>query len=77
MVRFVANNLHPTDHPRIDQWVHRINYWLKNGLEELYFIIHMDQEKHSPELAGYLIDQLNSVCGLKLKKPVIVQQELF
>jgi len=77
MVRFVANNLHPTDHPRVDAWVERISYWLENGLEELYFIIHMDQEKHSPELAGYLIDKLNERCGLGLKKPALVQQELF
>lgn len=77
MVRFVANNLHPTDHVRVDTWVERINYWMENGLEELYFIIHMDHEKHSPELAGYLIEKLNASCGLKLKKPVIVQQELF
>ncbi|RYZ19975.1 MAG: DUF72 domain-containing protein, partial [Chitinophagaceae bacterium] len=77
MIRFVANNLHPTDHSRIDQWVERIQYWLENGLKELYFIIHMDQEKHSPELAEYLIDNLNAACRLKLKKPVIVQQELF
>lgn len=77
MIRFVANNLHPTDHPRIDAWVERIGHWLQKGLEELYFIIHMDQEKHSPELAGYLIDRLNEQCGLHLKKPVLAQQELF
>lgn len=77
MVRFVANNLHPTDHPRIDDWIERIVYWIDSGLEELYFIIHMDQEKHSPELAGYLIDKLNDRCNLRLKKPVLVQQELF
>ena len=77
MVRFVANNLHPTDHPRVDGWIKRIAYWIDNGLEELYFIIHMDQEKNSPELAGYLVDKLNATCGLKLKKPVVVQQELF
>lgn len=77
MVRFVANNLHPTDHTRIDGWVHRINQWLENGLETLYFIIHMDNEKHSPELAGYLVDKLNAVCGLNLKKPALLQQELF
>jgi uncharacterized protein YecE (DUF72 family) len=77
MVRFVANNLHPTDHPRVDQWVQRIGYWLEQGLSSLYFIIHMDQEKHSPELAAYLIDRLNERCGLTLKKPSLLQQELF
>ncbi|NTS41789.1 DUF72 domain-containing protein [Flavisolibacter sp. BT320] len=77
MVRFVANNLHPTDYTRIDDWVNRITSWIEAGLQELYFIIHMDQEKHSPELAGYLVDKLNAACGLQLKKPVLLQQELF
>lgn len=77
MVRFVANNLHPTDHPRIDQWVSRLAYWVENGVSEAYFFIHMANEKHSPELAGYLIDGLNAACGLQLKKPVLLQQELF
>jgi uncharacterized protein YecE (DUF72 family) len=77
MVRFVANNLHPTDYTRIDEWVLRIAAWMESGLQELYFIIHMDQEKHSPELVGYLADKLNAACGLNLKKPVLLQQELF
>jgi uncharacterized protein YecE (DUF72 family) len=77
MIRFVANNLHRTDHTRVDDWIKRMAFWIENGLQELYFIIHMPNEKHSPELAGYLIDGLNAACGLSLKKPVIVQQELF
>jgi uncharacterized protein YecE (DUF72 family) len=77
MIRFVANNLHPTDYARMDDWVNRITYWVDNGLEELYFIIHMDNEKHSPELAVNLVDKLNTACGLQLKKPVLLQQELF
>jgi uncharacterized protein YecE (DUF72 family) len=77
MVRFVSNNLHPTDYTRIKDWVQRIACWIENGLQEIYFFIHMPNEKHSPELAGYLIDHLNAACGLKLKKPVLLQQELF
>lgn len=77
MVRFVANNLHPTDYTRINQWVARISSWINNGLSELYFFVHMANEKHSPELAGYLVDALNAACGLQLKKPVLLQQELF
>lgn len=77
MIRFVANSLHSTDYTRINDWVKRIAYWIENGLNELYFIIHMPAEKHSPELAGYLIEGLNAACGLHLKKPVLLQQELF
>lgn len=77
MVRFVGNNLHPTDYRRLGDWVDRITHWIGMGLQRLYFIIHMDQEKHSPELAGYLVDKLNAACGLQLKKPALLQQELF
>jgi uncharacterized protein YecE (DUF72 family) len=76
-VRFVSNNLHPTDYTRIDEWVKRIAYWLENGLEELYFIVHMPNEKHSPELVSYLVDGLNAATELALNKPKLVQGELF
>ena len=68
-IRFVSNNLHPTDYTRIDSWVERIGYWIENGLEELYFIVHMHEEAHSSELSGYLIEKLNEKYGLSLKKP--------
>lgn len=77
MIRFVANSLHLTDYNRIDEWVKRMAHWIESGLQEAYFIIHMPEEKHSPELAIYLIDRLNKTCGLQVKKTVIVQPELF
>lgn len=76
-VRFVSNNLHPTDYTRIDDWIKRINDWLNRGLQELYFIVHMAEEKHSPELVSYFVDKLNAACGLQLKKPFLIQGELF
>lgn len=71
-IRFVGNSLHDTDYIRIDEWVNRIKYWLDNGLEELYFFMHMHDETYSPELSSYLVDKLNSVCGLSLKNPLFI-----
>lgn len=71
-IRYVGNSLHPTDYTRIDAWVQRIAYWLNNGLSELYFFMHMHDEALSPELSLYLVEQLNKVCGLNLKKPAFV-----
>ena len=61
-IRFVANNLHPTDYGRIDEWVQRIKHWLDMGMKELYFFIHMPDEALSPELIVYLIGALNEQC---------------
>lgn len=74
-IRFVGNNLHATDYARIDAWVLRIQQWLLQGLEELYFFVHQPEEAHSPVLAAYLIKQLNAVCGLQLQVPQFVQEQ--
>lgn len=75
-IRYVGNSLHTTDYTRIDVWVKRMKYWLDNGLQELYFFMHMHNEATSPELTVYLVDKLNQACGLKLKAPVFIQRPL-
>ena len=69
-IRFVGNGLHPTDYTRIDSWVDRIGEWLKAGLERCYFFMHQHDERYSPELCKYLIEQLNAKHGLGLQMPV-------
>ncbi len=71
-IRYVGNSLHKTDYTRCDEWVQRIKYWLKKGIKEVYFFMHMHDEATSPELTVYLVDQLNKECGLDLIKPQII-----
>jgi uncharacterized protein YecE (DUF72 family) len=68
-IRFVGNDLHPSDYIRIDHWVSRIRDWLKDGLESLYMFMHSADETYSPELSGYLAEALNSTCGLQIPIP--------
>jgi uncharacterized protein YecE (DUF72 family) len=75
-IRYVGNSLHPTDYTRSDAWVQRIKYWLDNGLQELYFFMHMHDEATSPELTVYLVDKINAVCGLDLQKPKFAGNDL-
>lgn len=71
-IRYVGNSLHKTDYTRIDQWVDRIKYWLNNGIQEVYFFMHMHDEAFSPELTVYLVDKLNNEAGLNLDKPTFI-----
>lgn len=71
-IRYVGNSLHPTDYTRIDAWVQRLRSWLDQGLEELYFFMHMHNEATSPELTVYLVNKLNAACGLNLLKPQFI-----
>ena len=78
-IRYVGNSLHVTDYMRCDVWVKRIKYWMENGLQEIYFFMHMHDEATSPELTVYLVDKLNKECGLNLIMPKFIngQRTLF
>ena len=71
-IRYVGNSLHKTDYTRIDAWIKRMKYWLDNGLEELYFFMHMHDEAYSPELTVYLVDKFNAATGMQLQKPKFI-----
>lgn len=74
-IRYVGNSLHTSDYTRCDVWIERMKYWLDNGLEELYFFMHMHDEATSPELTVYLVDKMNKKMGLNLIKPTFVQEQ--
>jgi uncharacterized protein YecE (DUF72 family) len=69
-IRFVGNDLHPTDYTRIDAWAKRIRGWMDAGLQRLYFFLHENEEVHSPVIAKYAIQQFNRHCGTNLAEPV-------
>ncbi len=81
-VRFVGNALHATDYQRINDWVVRIQEWMQKGLTQLFFFIHEpDPNTLAPELAAYLVERLNAVCGIRMTgpKPIpqVIQGSLF
>jgi uncharacterized protein YecE (DUF72 family) len=74
-VRFLGNNMHPTDYPRIDAWVQRISQWLQQGLENLYFFMHHPQEAGAPELIDYMAEKLQAATGLVVKRPEFLARQ--
>ncbi|MES2630228.1 MAG: DUF72 domain-containing protein [Bacteroidota bacterium] len=78
-IRFVANDMHPTDYLRMDLWIERIADWIDQGLKRVYFYVHNQNELYSPKLCEYFITELNSRCKLDLTLPFEkpVQGELF
>jgi uncharacterized protein YecE (DUF72 family) len=59
-IRFSGNDLHKSDYLRIDEWAKRIQFWINNGLKDLYFFMHMHDEKYTPKLCDYLIEKLKN-----------------
>ena len=50
-IRFNANDLHPSDFKRIDDWVLLLKKWKEEGLKEIYFFVHTPNTSLCPELA--------------------------
>ncbi len=73
-IRYVGNSLHSTDFTRVDEWIDRIKSWINQGIEQVYFFMHMHDEDFSPELTVYMVDKLKDVCDLNLKKPVFIRK---
>jgi uncharacterized protein YecE (DUF72 family) len=67
-IRYVGAN-HESDYDRLDPWIDRIGKWKKEGLKELYFFVHQNEEKESPLLSAYFTEKLNKKLGLKLHIP--------
>ena len=66
-IRYVGNDLHKTDYTRIDEWAERLQYWQQHGLKEAFFFPHPGDEKYGPEMAQYVVKQLNKKCNAGLK----------
>ena len=73
-VRFNGYDLHPSDFSRMDEWVWRLKSWLEDGLEEIYFFLHQEDEKYTPETSAYFTRKINEVCNLDLRLPKFLNQ---
>ena len=74
-IRFVGNSLHPTDYARIDEWVQRIKQWQQMGLQSVWFFMHQHDERYSPELADYTVEQMNKHLGTSLLRPHFIDRD--
>lgn len=68
MVRFIGNDLHPTDDTRIADWVARLHTWINLGLEQVEFFVHEPEDRATPEVIANFIDRMNEECGLSIPK---------
>ena len=67
VVRFVGNELHPSDFLRIDFWATRITSWIRQGIKEVYFFIHQPTQAEVPDLARDFIEMINKRCELSIR----------
>jgi uncharacterized protein YecE (DUF72 family) len=74
-IRFVGNNMHKTDYPRIDAWIERIKSWLDGGIREVYFMMHQHDESNTPLISVPTIKKMNEVLGTKIPVPKLLNEQ--
>jgi len=78
-IRYVGAN-HPTDYSRLDDWVQRLKVWNEQGLKNIHFFVHQNEEQESPRLAAHFIELMNKELGTDLAIPKTLsdsQKDLF
>jgi uncharacterized protein YecE (DUF72 family) len=76
VIRFVGNELHPTDFNRLDDWAEKLKNWFSQGLEQVYFFLHEPDDVLCPELTEHFIKTMNATLGIELPKLRFYNQEV-
>ncbi|MCW3466060.1 DUF72 domain-containing protein [Chitinophaga nivalis] len=71
-LRFVTQGGHPLDKARLLDWIPRLNAWKDQGLEDIYFFLHVHDGKYE---AGFY-EEVQAVFGLT-PQPAQTQLSLF
>lgn len=69
IIRFVGNDLHPTDFKRINAWIEKILFWLRCGIQEVYFLVHQPSILKSPELMRILEKEIKASFDVEIRGP--------
>lgn len=67
-VRFVGNDLDPSDFTRLDAWARRIGEWASSGLSEVSFFVHEPENLRAPEASNAFVDRLPEAAAWGLRK---------
>jgi uncharacterized protein YecE (DUF72 family) len=76
MVRFVGNDLVPSDYSRLDEWVQKLKLWYAEGIEEVYFFTHEPDNIQAPEIAKYFVEKAKAaIPSLNIRGPKFREEE--
>lgn len=75
VIRFVGNDLVPSDYSRIDEWMIRLKEWFAQGLQSVYFFTHEPDNLKAPELAQYVVEQAQQIMPTVITRGPKWEQE--
>ena len=59
LLRFIGNNLHPSDFLRAEVWTERFFQWKNLGIQKIFLFVHEPDDISTPEMTEFFLDQMN------------------
>lgn len=65
-LRFIGNDLHPSDYTRARIWSKRLSEWQGWGLKRFFYMVHEPDDIRTPDMTDFVIQELNANCDAEL-----------
>lgn len=66
LLRFIGNNLDPSDFRRSKVWAQRFADFQGKSLPQVYYFVHEPDDIKAPDMADQVIQDLNEACSLDI-----------
>jgi uncharacterized protein YecE (DUF72 family) len=73
-IRWVGNDLHPTDFNRLKDWINRLEEWRLRGVSEIYFMLHEPENDKVPEIASFFASELKNKPYIEHRGPKLIEK---
>lgn len=70
LLRFIGNELHPSDFARAENWCERLNAWTRLGLQRVFLFAHQPDDIACPEFTEYLVELFNRRVNANWNDPL-------
>lgn len=70
LLRFIGNELHPSDFSRAQDWSSRLKEWSQFGLQKFFFFAHEPDDLTCPEFTAYLVELYNRELKTDWRTPL-------
>lgn len=80
VIRWVGNAMHPSDLSRAEEWHNLIHEWSKNGVKEVYLLLHQPDNILTPKISSYFRDLMSEQSNISVEpssKKLPSQAKLF
>lgn len=67
LIRFIGNDLHPSDYTRMVEWAARLKTWSESGLKRIFFFIHEPDDIKTPQMTQLAVKNLIEISGADLQ----------